>query len=398
MNPEPTVLQLPRASGARVLALGAFLKNTACLLDGGTVLLSPLHGDLSDPEACVALDLSARALLEVAGGRVDAVAHDLHPDFPSTRLALQLAQEMGVPALAVQHHHAHIAAVQALHAWPADEPLVGLALDGIGLGHDGTAWGGEVLLLRGGRCDRVAHLPTIALPGGDVAAREPWRLAAAALHQMGRGAEIEWRLGPLVGAQAARVVQAMLSRDLNCPRSSAAGRWFDAMAGALGLSQRQSHEAQAAMALEATATDWLNDHDLPEPEVPTLDLWPLLASAFDTPRDADALGSAAARFHIALAAGLVHAACRAAVQFGATAVALGGGCFYNRLLTARVVRGLQRAGLRVLQTHTSALSLNCGDAGLAPGQAWAAAAQLHAGKAPQTVQTVQATDLEPLET
>jgi hydrogenase maturation protein HypF len=248
----PAPIALPRRAPARVLACGAWLKNSACLISGEVAQMSPLHGDLSDPAACLALERSVQALLARAGRRIDAVAHDLHPDYHSTRLALRLAAELGVPALAVQHHHAHIAVVQAEAGWCA-EPLVGLALDGVGLGDDGTAWGGEVLSLRGAACQRVAHLPALALPGGDVAAREPWRMAAAALHALGRADEIVPRYGQMVGEARARGVQAMLARGLNCPPSSGAGRWFDAAAGALGLSLRQVDEAEAAIALEACA-------------------------------------------------------------------------------------------------------------------------------------------------
>ena len=357
------LLKLPRPAPVRVLACGAFLKNTACLVDGDRVWMSALHGDLSDPRACAALRESVAELAAKASAPVEAVAHDLHPDFFSTRLALELAAEWQVPAVAVQHHHAHIAVLQAEQGL-VDEEITGLALDGVGLGLDGTAWGGEVLRVRRGECSRVAHLPLLALPGGDVAAREPWRLAAALLHGLGRGDEIATRFGPQVGASAARTVATMLARDLNCPRSSAAGRWFDAAAGALGLSLRQSQEAEAAQALEQAATGWLECQAVDLPSAPSLDLLPLLATMFDSP----SIGEAAARFHLALAAGLVDQA----RQVGNRLVALGGGCFFNRLLRSRVVAGLEAAGLQALQAQR----VNCGDAGLALGQAWAAALQL----------------------
>ncbi len=124
-----TQVPLPRRAPARVLACGAFLKNTACLLDGDRAWLSPLHGDLQSPQACAALEASLAALVDAAGGAVDAVAHDLHPDFASTRRALAWADRLGVPAIAVQHHHAHAAVVQAEQG-VFDEALVALALDG----------------------------------------------------------------------------------------------------------------------------------------------------------------------------------------------------------------------------------------------------------------------------
>ena len=157
-----------------ILALGAWLKNAACLWQGGGgVAWSPLHGDLATPEACEALEASAQRLLDQAGGRVDALAHDLHPDFHSTRLAQSLAAELGVPALPVQHHPAHIGVVLAEQDLAG--PVIGLALDGVGLGTDGLAWGGELLYVAAGGWERLGHLYPLALPGGDTAAREPCR-------------------------------------------------------------------------------------------------------------------------------------------------------------------------------------------------------------------------------
>lgn len=354
-----------------VLALGAWLKNAACLWHAeGGVAWSPLHGDLATPEACEALELSAQRLLEQAGGRIDAVAHDLHPDFHSTRLAQAIAHQLGVPALPVQHHHAHIGVVMAEQALTA--PVIGLALDGVGLGTDGVAWGGELLHVSPEGWQRLGHLQPLALPGGDTAAREPWRMAAAALHAMGRGAEIEPRFASQVGAPLARGVAQMLERELNCPLTTSAGRWFDAAAGALGLSLRQQHEAEAAMTLEAEAARWLATHA--DPAVPVavndgvMDLRPALAECFDAP----STGEAAARFHVALAASLVQAAAAAARARAIGTVVLGGGCFFNRVLVERVSAGLQACGLNVRRP----LKVSCGDAGLALGQAWVAAHQL----------------------
>ncbi len=230
-----------------VLAVGAWLKNAACLVLGGRAHWSPVHGDLSDPAACEALERSVQALLaqvDAAGESVQAVAHDLHPDFFSTQLALQFAATLGVPAIGVQHHHAHNAAVVAEHS--IDGPVIGLALDGVGLGTDGQAWGGELIWMHGAQWQRLGHLQPLALPGGDRAAREPWRMAASALHALGRGDEIVPRFAPVVGDAAAAGVRQMLDKGLNCPATSSTGRWFDAAAGALGLSVRQTDEAEAA--------------------------------------------------------------------------------------------------------------------------------------------------------
>ena len=370
--PELGLRRLPRRAPAAALACGAFLKNSACLIDAERADWSPLHGDLGEADACRALEASVDALLARHGAPVGAVAHDLHPDFHSTRHALALAARLGVPAVAVQHHHAHIVAVVAEHGLRG--PVIGVALDGIGFGSDGAAWGGEVLWVDGGdaahRWQRIAHLQPLRLPGGDVAAREPWRLAAALLHDLGRGEEIEPRFAPIVGATAARTVKTMLERGLNCPPTSSAGRWFDAAAGALGLSVRQSAEAEAAIALERRAQAWLG-HD-PAFDAPGrgLALRDVLAGLLDTdPHDAAAVARGAAAFHCALANGLAQAALVAARDRHVDDIVLGGGCFMNRVLSERLGAALRRAGLRV---H-AAQAMSCGDAGLALGQAWIAA-------------------------
>ncbi|GIX54729.1 Kae1-like domain-containing protein [Sphaerotilus sulfidivorans] len=382
----PTVLVLPRAAPRRVLAFGAWLKNSAGLLEGDRFLPSALHGDLGTPEACIALERSVQALVAAAGGPIEAVAHDLHPDFHSTRLALHWAERLGVPAIGVQHHQAHLAVLQA-EAGLVDGPLLGLALDGVGLGTDGTAWGGELLRLDAhGGFERLAHLPPLALPGGDVAAREPWRLVAAGLHALGRGDEIEPRLAPVVGAAAAQGVRTMLARGLNCPASTGAGRWFDAAAGVLGLSVRQREEAEAAIALERCAAAWLARH--PEgvagvgPRVREGDgerrvgdlggaVWALFEALLAVDgQDAEACGRGAALFHAGLADALADATVAAAARDGLHDVAFGGGCFFNRLLSQRLSARLTAAGLRVHRPQ----AVSCGDAGLALGQAWVAAA------------------------
>jgi hydrogenase maturation protein HypF len=316
-------------------------------------------------DACDALEASVHALLAQAGG-IDAIAHDLHPDFHSTRLAQQLAVALNVPCHAVQHHHAHIGVVVAEQGIAG--PVIGVALDGVGLGTDGTAWGGELLLVDGAHCERIDHLPALALPGGDVAAREPWRMAAAALHAIGRADAIAQRFAPVVGMPAASMLRTMLDRDLNCPRTTAAGRWFDAIAGLLGLSVRQSLEADAAIALERLATAWLAEHPAETAQQHDLDLRMWLAYAADA-RDDDARSRVAACFHLALAEGLARSAARAAAAAGTSHVVLGGGCFFNRILAERLPARLRAMGLNVHLPR----AVNCGDAGLALGQAWVAA-------------------------
>lgn len=357
------------ADGASTLACGAWLKNTACLLQGAEVIWSALHGDLGDPQGCRDLDDSVERLLACVDGPLRAVAHDLHPDFYSSQLAVGLAARLGVPSLAVQHHHAHIAALMAEHG--LHRPVLGLALDGVGLGTDSTAWGGELLWVAPNAWRRLGHLLPLALPGGDIAAREPWRLVAAALQVLGRADEIVPRLAPAVGEPSARTVAILLQRQLNCPLSTGAGRWFDAAAGILGLSVRQQAEAEAAIALEKAATLWLQTHQAPAVDGlwqiradGMLDLRPLLTRLFELADDNEA-GQGAAVFHLALAAALADWVIQ---QSSDLAVALGGGCFANRLLSTQLSQLLGDHGLTVY----TAQSVTCGDAGLAVGQAWVA--------------------------
>ncbi|MDR2155576.1 MAG: carbamoyltransferase HypF [Burkholderiaceae bacterium] len=354
-----------------VLAFGAWLKNAACWRHGGRAHWSPVHGDLSDPETCEALKHSVDQLIaqaRQAGAPVQVIAHDLHPDFFSTQLAAAVADALGVPAVGVQHHHAHVAAVIAEHG--IEGPVVGLALDGVGLGADGTPWGGELLWLDGPRWTRLGHLYPLALPGGDRAAREPWRMAASVLHALGRADEIDRRFTPLVGVAQAEGVRQMLARNLNCPRTSSAGRWFDAAAAALGLGPRQQNEAEAAIALEQAAACAPLAFGLPGVVIDTanrLDPRELLGALFDA---ADTQRSAAG-FHLALADGLADWLIAAARERQTRIACLSGGCFFNRILRERILASLTKAGLQAYLPG----AMGCGDAGLAIGQAWVAAQQ-----------------------
>jgi hydrogenase maturation protein HypF len=347
-------LTLPRAVPP-IMAVGAFLKNTICVTVGDRALISDIHGDLGTPEAIAAFEGSVDRLVRESGVTPVAVAHDLHPDFASTRFA----QSLDLPLLAVQHHHAHGAAIAAEHGH--DGPLLTLALDGFGLGPGNQSWGGELLRIDGAEYRRLGHLALLPQPGGDVAAREPWRMAAAVLHRMGRGAEIAGRFAAL---PAARLLPQMLARDINCPMTSSAGRLFDAACGLLGIHPVSQFEGQAPMALEAMVTTptvltggWSIDDGV-------LDLLPLLrhlAACTDATEGANL-------FHGTLAAALAEWVGRAAEESGIRVVALGGGCFLNRVLTARLTEALIAQKLVPL----TACKVSPGDAGLSLGQAWIA--------------------------
>jgi len=361
----PAPIELAR-SGPAVLATGGYLKNTACLTRGGHAFLSPHIGDLDNAPSRNALEEATAHLQRVLAIRPQAVAHDLHPDFFSTQLALRLAQDLDVPAIGVQHHHAHIAAVAAEHR--VETPLLGVALDGVGLGDDDEAWGGELLRLDGGECTRLGHLRELPLPGGDRAAREPWRMAAAVLHELGRGDEVAARFA---GQRAAAAVAELLARDVNCPRTSSAGRWFDAAAALLGVSEVMNYEGQAAMLLEALAARHggvVLEGGLWRLDGAVLDLLPLLERLADE-RDAAA---GAALFHSTLAAALAEWIAPAARRERITRVALGGGCLLNRVLGMQLCALLRARGLTVL----TAMQAPPNDGGISLGQAWVAQRRL----------------------
>ena len=345
-----------------VLAVGGWFKNTVCVTRGNEAFVSQHVGDLDNAAACGFFEESIAHLLQILEVEPVRVAHDLHPDFHSTRFAAAFGAERSIPAIGVQHHHAHIASVCAEHG--VLEPVLGLALDGVGLGTDGTAWGGELLHVEGATFARLGHLRSLLLPGGDVAAREPWRMAAAALHALGRTSEIPARFAD---EPAAAMVATMLAREIHCPPTSSAGRLFDAAAGLLGVRHRASFEGQAAMLLEGLAAQQGAVEPLAEGwriHDGQLDLRPLLMTLADG-RDA---GRAAALFHATLAAALVDWVSAAAARTGIRLIAAAGGCLLNRLLASALREGLAARGLQMLEAQ----SLPPNDGGLSLGQAWVA--------------------------
>lgn len=350
-------------SGPPILALGGRFKNTVCVTRGNEAFVSQHVGDLDNAATVGFLEETVDHLLGILEVEPAMVVHDLHPDFASTRLAARLAAARGVPALAVQHHHAHVAAVLAEHGH--EGPALGLALDGVGLGSDGKAWGGELLRVDGARFRRLGHLDELPLPGGDRAAREPWRMGAAALHLLGRDEEIARRFATQAGAAT---IRQMLERATNCPPTSSAGRWFDAAAGLLGIKPVMAFEGQAAMLLEGLAAA----HGPVAPlaggwslaEDGSLSLRPLLGAIADS----DDLARAAALFHATLAEALAAWTIAAAEREKIDTVAFGGGCFLNRVLTGDLRRRLVAAGARVVEAR----QVPPNDGGLSLGQAWIA--------------------------
>ncbi len=306
--------------GDGILALGAERKSTVSLVHRGHLCTSPHLGDLDDPGTLDRFRAAIDRLCDTLGATPQLVVHDLHPDFLSTRHA----ESLGLPTLAVQHHHAHVMAVLAEHQRRG--PVCGLVLDGYGYGADGGAWGGELLAVDGARCARIGHLADLPMPGGDAAAREPWRMAVAVLFQLGRRDEALRRWG-----EPAARVWALCERGL-APPTSSAGRAFDAAAALVGLGDRATYEGELAMRLQARVR---RPRAMDLPVEPVLDLLTL----YEAIAGLDA-ADAADLFHGTLARALV----RWVGNSEASTVVLAGGCFSNPVLSSLVVEGLRAAG------------------------------------------------------
>lgn len=353
------------STGPSVLACGAWLKNTVCVTDSNIAYVSPLIGDLHSAAARQKLDTAVASLCRQYDIQPEAVSHDLHPDFYSTQFAHAYAERHHIPAIAVQHHHAHIAAICAEHR--ITTPVLGLALDGIGLGPDSTPWGGELLLVDRAYYKRLGHLAPLVMPGGDRAAREPWRMAAGVLFQLGRGDEIVQRFADQPGAET---VKHMLYRDINCPSTSSMGRLFDAAAGLMGVNTIQSHEAQAATQLQHLAEQYGQIDPLQESyrinRKNVLDFSPLLAALIEQKSVKIGMARNAALFHTTLAAGLAEWVGNAVCNTGIKQIALGGGCFHNAVLLQALIARLHAQALQIF----SARKMPPDDSAVSLGQAW----------------------------
>ena len=367
----PVTISLPEGQSADgVLAVGGHLKTTLALGVRGHAVLGSHVGDLETPEAIAAHERAAADLCAFFATEPRRVACDAHPDYCSTRFA----EASGKPVTRVQHHVAHVLACMAEHGLDRRHPVLGVSWDGTGYGADGTIWGGELFRLRDGRAERVATLRPFRLPGGEKAVREPWRCAAALVHELGRAAELDApgldALASAAGPRDRRLVRRMLEGGVNSPLTSSVGRLFDGAAALLGIASESRFEGEAAMRLEAAAAG----EPQPAHGYPFVltDEWPwgldwraaLEALIADRTRGASA-GRCAARLHQGLAAAIADAAERS----GDADVVLSGGCFQNRLLVESAAAALGAAGRRVWLPD----EIPANDGGLALGQLYAAA-------------------------
>jgi hydrogenase maturation protein HypF len=357
-----------------VLATGAWFKNTVCAIRDSVAIVSAPVGDLDTLDACMKHRALSRQLLGWLQADPVAIASDMHPDFYSTQQAQLWAQHFGARHMPIQHHCAHAYATRWEQGLCAEMPTLAMVLDGVGLGDDGLPWGGELLRVSQGQYQRLGYLRPIPLPGGDRAAREPWRMAAGILFMLGRPEEIMERYRD---EGASPLLETMISRQINTPYTSSAGRLFDAAAGLLDINRRMSFEAQAAIALEQAATQHIEHHGWPQAlpwalsKAGVLDLLPALEQLLQ-PRYQRDPPYGAACFHATLLQALTAWALQAAAQTGLHVMVCAGGCFLNQLLRGALPQRCAQSGLSLLEP----LSLSPGDAGLSLGQAAAAAEQL----------------------
>jgi hydrogenase maturation protein HypF len=358
----PRPIRLPWALQAPVLACGAELKSTICVARDDRAFLSHHLGDLENYEAYRAFTEAIEHLGRLFAVEPAIIAHDLHPEYLSTKWA----REQPARLLGVQHHHAHVVACLVDNGETG--PVIGVAFDGLGYGTDGTLWGGEFLLARVSTFSRLGHLATVPMPGGTTAIREPWRMAAAYLHgAFGR----DLPALPLVRRRASRwaPVVELIERRVNAPLTSSAGRLFDAVAAILNVRDIVSYEGQAAIELEQLAAT-VDAAPYPLGVVQHADSFELCgadvvrAVADDVVRGV-APAVVAARFHETMTSAIALG-CRAARErSGLTTVALSGGVFQNTRLLVRTLGRLEADGFRVLRHRR----VPPNDGGISLGQA-----------------------------
>jgi hydrogenase maturation protein HypF len=378
-----------------ILAAGPDLKNTFCLARDGYAFVSQHIGDMENLETVEHLEATLVLYKHLFRLEPDQVACDLHPDYATTRFALDHAVPTR-PVARVQHHHAHIAACLADNGWtPGDGPVIGVALDGTGYGLDGAIWGGEWLVGSYAGFRRAAHLEYLPLPGGDTAIRHPWRIAAGYIYcLLGPDAVPSWLFHSSPGAEFAFYRQ--IDRQINTPPTSSMGRLFDAVSALLRACHTATYEAQAAIELEQLAlTSSVNRqghkrHEGSEPEDAAggpgdvsigggsypfgleeggdglvVRLRPLLASVLAEMQQGQPAAEIAFRFHAAVAQMIVQVCGQIRRESGIQTVALSGGCFQNRLLVKLTAPLLEEARLRVLLHR----QVPCNDGGVSLGQA-----------------------------
>lgn len=360
----PRAIAVSRRFARPVLACGAHLKNTFCIGVRDSAYLGPHIGDLENLPSYRSYEEAIDRMEKFLSVDPEVIAHDLHPEYLSTRYADSRPEDTKV---AVQHHHAHVASAMGEHG--LEGPVIGVAYDGTGYGTDGTAWGGEILVARFSGFDRVGTFRPIALPGGDLAIREVWRIALALVDDAFDGAPPLERV-PLfrgIPGNTVALVRRMAAGRIATPLARGVGRYFDAI-GALVLGRRAAtYEGQIALAWNLVADPeeaGVYPYELEPGGVATLDLRPLVRAVLADLADGRTASTISGRFHNTLALATKDLVRAAAAQAGRLPVVLTGGCFQNALLAERTAVLLEPE-FRVYRHG----EIPPGDGGIALGQA-----------------------------
>jgi hydrogenase maturation protein HypF len=376
----PAPLGVPEGFGQHTLACGGELKNTFCVAKERHVFLSHHIGDLENYETLLSYREGVEHYCRLFDVRPELVAYDLHPEYLSTKYAKELEEE-GLPAVGIQHHHAHVASCLADNERPSGERVIGVALDGTGYGTDGAVWGGE--FLEGSIAEgfvRRAHLEYAPMPGGSAAIRQPWRMALAQLVTLYGEEEVSKLPLAMVreaGEQNVRLVVRLVERGLNTPPTSSAGRLFDAVAALTGVpgSRRTTYEGQAAVELELAA-DGPASRGYPFRLRPSeagegwlVETFGIIGGVVEDRLAGHPVGVVSSRFHRTMAEVVVAGCEEIREDGGVNAVALSGGTFQNMLLLEQVVELLAGKGFTVYRHRR----VPTNDGGLSLGQAVLAA-------------------------
>ena len=367
--PYPINLGVP---AAEILACGAELKNTFCLTKGHHAFLSQHLGDLENYETLVFFKETLARMKDLFRIEPKAVAHDLHPLYLSTKLALEMP---GLDKIGVQHHHAHIASCMAENG--VSGKVIGVAFDGTGFGTDGKIWGGEFLIADFAGFERRAHFRYVPLAGGDAAVREPWRLGLSYLMDTfgARAESLDLPVWRHIPPKKVAAVRAMIERGINTVETSACGRLFDAVASISGLRHEVNFEAQAAIQLEAVACQGVQEQypfEISASDVWEIDMRPAIEHIVRDVVAGTPVAVIAATFHNTVAGIVVEVCTRLRATERLQRVCLSGGTFQNVYLLERAVAGLRTAGFEVF-LHAKVPS---NDGGISLGQAVIANAQV----------------------
>ncbi len=366
----PRPVQLP-LKVSPLLATGAELKNTFCLTRDRYAFLSHHIGDLENYETLRSFQQGVTYFERLFRVQPEAIAYDNHPDYLATRYALERSESEDLPAIGIQHHHAHIAACMAENGLTGETPVIGVSFDGTGYGEDGKIWGGEFMLADYTNYTRTYHLVYVPLPGGDKAIQEPWRTSLAWLHHAG----IAWEddLPPVKFATRNQVsgfnpltlIRHQLESGLNAPDTSSMGRFFDAVSALLGVRQQVNYEAQAAIELEALVDPEEMEAYPIEIGDGLIDPTPLFQDLVRALRAGVQIENNAARFHNSIVT-MVHQVCRRMrLDYGINEVALSGGVWQNMALLSKTVALLNNDDFKVYLHH----QVPANDGGIALGQA-----------------------------